>query len=97
MWLILLNLKHEVEQAVSLTWQQRRKISQWFNINNCKNIKNVVSSASEVEIAALFINARASLPLRVALEEMGHKQPATKPITDNSTAYGILNGTIKQN
>jgi hypothetical protein len=28
-----------------------------------KIIKNVVSSASEAEIAALFINARAALPL----------------------------------
>jgi hypothetical protein len=35
-------------------------------------------------------------PLRVALEEMGHKQPATKLITDNSTADGILHGTIKK-
>ena len=62
-----------------------------------KVIKNVVSSASEAEIAALFINARAALPLRIALEELGHMQPATKLITDNSTADGILNGTIKQN
>jgi hypothetical protein len=28
---------------------------------------------------------------------MGHRQPATKLITDNSTADGILNGKIKQN
>ena len=65
-----------------------------------KIIKNVVSSASEAEIAALFINARAALPLVVALEEMGHnKQPATELITDNSTADGILkNGNnVKQN
>jgi hypothetical protein len=55
-----------------------------------KIIKNVVSSASQAEIAALFINARVALPLRVALKEMGHKQPATKLITDNSTADGIL-------
>jgi hypothetical protein len=60
-----------------------------------KIIKNVISSASEAEIAALFINARAALPLRVALEEMGHKQPATKLITDNSTADGILHGYHK--
>ena len=62
-----------------------------------KVIKNVVSSASEAEIAALFMNARLALPLRVALEEMGHKQPATELITDNITAEGILNGKIKQN
>jgi hypothetical protein len=51
-----------------------------------KIIKNIVSLASKAEIAALFINAQAALPLRVALEEMGHRQPATKLITDNSTA-----------
>jgi hypothetical protein len=62
-----------------------------------KIIKNVVSSASKAEFSALFINARAALPLRVALEEMGHKQPATKLITNNSTVDGILYGTIKQN
>jgi hypothetical protein len=62
-----------------------------------KIIKNVVASASEAEIAELFINARAALPLRVALEEMRHKQPATKLVPDNSTADGILNGKIKQN
>ena len=43
------------------------------------------------------MNARLALPLQVALEEMGHKQPATELITDNNTAEGILNGKIKQN
>ena len=62
-----------------------------------KVIKNVVSSASEAELAALFMNARLALPLRVTLEELGHKQPATRLKTDNSTANGIINGTIKQN
>ena len=27
---------------------------------------------------------------------MGHPQPATKMITDNNTAEGIITGTIKQ-
>ena len=62
-----------------------------------KVIKNVVSSASEAEVAALFMNARLALPLWVALEEMGHRQPATELITDNITVEGILNGKIKQN
>ena len=43
------------------------------------------------------MNTWLALPLRVALDEMGHKQPATKLITYNSTAEGILNGKIKQN
>jgi hypothetical protein len=61
-----------------------------------KIIKNVVSSTSKAEIVALFTNAQAALPLRVALEETGHRQPAMKLITDNSTADGILFGKIIQ-
>jgi len=62
-----------------------------------KTIKHVCSSVAEAEIAALFMNARAALPLRVTLEEMGHPQPATAMKTDNATADGIINGTVKQN
>jgi hypothetical protein len=32
----------------------------------------------------------------VTLTELGHIQPATPLCTDNSTAFGILNETIKQ-
>ena len=46
-----------------------------------KIIKNEVASVSEAEIAALFMNARLALPLREALEEVSHKQPATEWIT----------------
>ena len=53
--------------------------------------------AAEAEIAALFLNARLVIPLRTALIEMGHPQPATKIKTDNNTADGFVNGTIKQN
>ena len=59
-------------------------------------IKNVVSSAAEAEIAGVFINAKEAVPIRIALEEMGHKQGATDIITDNSTASNILNNTCKQ-
>lgn len=62
-----------------------------------KIIKFVMSSAAEAEIAALFMNAKLAVPLRQALIEMGHPQPATKIKTDNSTANGIINGTITQN
>ena len=41
-------------------------------------IKNVIASAAESEIAALFLNARLAIPLRNALREMGHTQPPTK-------------------
>ena len=62
-----------------------------------KIIKFVMASAAEAEIAALFMNAKLAVPLRQALIEMGHLKPATKIKTDNSTAEGIINGTITQN
>jgi hypothetical protein len=62
----------------------------------CQIMKNVVSSAAEAELGALFHNAQTACPLRVALEEMGHPQPATPIQTDNSTASGIINDTVKQ-
>ena len=53
-----------------------------------------MGSASESEVAALFYNCKAALPLRLALQEMGHQQPKTPTITDNSTAEGLINKTI---
>ena len=60
-------------------------------------IKNIMASAAEAEISALFLNARMTIPLPTALIKMGHPQPATKIKTDNNTADGFVNGTIKQN
>jgi hypothetical protein len=62
-----------------------------------KIIKNVMSSAAEAEIAALFLNAKHSIPMRNTLIELGHAQPPTPIRTDNSTANGIMNSTVKQN
>jgi hypothetical protein len=59
-------------------------------------IKNVVASAAESEVGACFHNAQSGAPLRVTLTELGHIQPPTPLRTDNSTAFGILNETIKQ-
>ena len=59
-------------------------------------LKNVVSSASEAEYGGIFMNAKAAVPLRQALIEMGHSQPATPIQTDNDTATGLANETIKQ-
>jgi hypothetical protein len=65
-------------------------------LNVASVIKNVVASAAESEVGACFQNAQTAAPLRVTLIELGHKQPATPLRTDNSTAYRILNETIKQ-
>jgi hypothetical protein len=59
-------------------------------------IKNVVASAAESEVGACFHNAQSGAPLRVTLAELGQTHPPTPLRTDNSTAFGILNKTIKQ-
>jgi hypothetical protein len=61
-----------------------------------KALKHVTSSAAEAEIGAVFINAKESAVLRTTLEELGHPQPSTPMETDNTTATGYSNGTIKQ-
>jgi hypothetical protein len=64
-------------------------------INVASFIKHVVASAAE-EVEACFQNAQSRAPLRVTLTEVGQTQLATPLRTDNSTAFGILNETIKQ-
>jgi hypothetical protein len=59
-------------------------------------IKETVASASEAELAGLFHNGQDALPLIYALNEMGHTQPPTPIQTDNSTAAGLANDTLKQ-
>ena len=64
--------------------------------NTASLLKNVVSSASEAEYGALFMNAKAAVALRQSLQDMGHPQPPTPLQTDNDTATGIANQSIKQ-
>jgi hypothetical protein len=59
-------------------------------------LKVIVSSATEVEVGALFINAKEVEVIHITLEELGHKQQATTIITDNTTAHGIVNNSIHQ-
>jgi hypothetical protein len=61
-----------------------------------KVLKHFMSSAAEAEIGEVLINAKEGAVLRTALEELGHKQPPTRMETDNTTATGYSNGTIKQ-
>ena len=61
-----------------------------------KILRNVMSSAAEAEVGGLFVNGQEGVALRNALTEMGHPQPDATPITtDNSTADGIANDTVK--
>jgi len=62
----------------------------------CQTMRQVIFSAAEAELGALFLNAQNICPICTALEELGHRQPATPLQTDNNMASGILNDTVKQ-
>lgn len=59
-------------------------------------LHNVMSSATEAEVGALFHNAKDACSLRNTLTFLGHPQPATPIQTDNQCAEGIINDTVKQ-
>jgi len=61
-----------------------------------KTIKGVMGSAAEAEVAALHVNAHKLIPLRDCLNTLKHPQPPTRIKTDNITAKGFVQGTIKQ-
>ena len=56
----------------------------------------IVSSAAEAETGGAYYNGKDAVPLRTALEEMGHPQAATPMECDNTTTVGIINDTIRQ-
>ncbi len=62
----------------------------------CHIMREVLSSAAEAKLGALFHNGKEACPLCIALEEMGHPQPATPMATDNNTASGIATDSVKQ-
>ena len=64
-------------------------------LNLAQIIKNVMSSATEAELGALFITTREAVYIRNILTAMGHKQPATPIQTDNLTAEGVINNKIQ--
>ena len=65
-------------------------------LNLAAIMKMVLSSAAEAEFDALFHNTKEATPLRTTLEELGHPQPPTPVLVDNSTAVGLTNDTITQ-
>jgi hypothetical protein len=62
----------------------------------CQILRNVMASAAEAEVGAIFVNEQEAVPIRTTAIELGHQQPPTPLQTDNSTASGFANGTIKQ-
>jgi hypothetical protein len=59
-------------------------------------LKNVLASAAEAEIAAVFYNAQDACALQVTHTDLGHPQPPTPIQTDKKCAQGIISGTVKQ-
>ena len=59
-------------------------------------LRNVISSASESEIAAVHVNARFGITKRVVLMELGHPQPRAPLEIDNTTAHSVLTRTLIQ-
>ena len=45
-------------------------------------------------VHTLYIMAREAVYMRIILEEMGHKQPATPIQTDNAMAEAVINAKI---
>jgi hypothetical protein len=78
-----------------LGWKNSDRVNGALDIL-CQTIKNVVTSAAESETGGIFIGGKHAIPIRTALEELGHPQPATPFDTDNNTAQGILNSKMRQ-
>ena len=64
-------------------------------LNIAHIIKHVMTSATEAELAALYIMAKEAVYVRIILEAMGHKQPATPIQTDNAMAEAVINGKVQ--
>ena len=54
-----------------------------------------MSSATDAELAGLYIMARKAVYIQIILEEMGHKQPATTLQTDNAMEEAVTNDKVQ--
>jgi hypothetical protein len=57
---------------------------------------HVMASAAAAEFGTLFHNGKVACPHHTCLHELSHPQPPTPIVTDNLTAAGIANDTVKQ-
>ncbi len=64
-------------------------------MTNATIIKAVMSSAAEVELGALFLNAKEVVYLRQIFTKMGHLQPRTLIQTNNTTAEEVIHNKIQ--
>ena len=64
-------------------------------LNIAHIIKHAMISATEAELAGLYIMAHEVVYIRIILEELGHTQPLTPLQTENSMADAVINGKIR--
>jgi hypothetical protein len=64
-------------------------------LNIAHIIKNVMSSATEAELAGSYIMACEAVYIRIILKELGHKQPPSPLQTDNAMADAVINGKVQ--
>jgi hypothetical protein len=64
-------------------------------LNTAHIIKNVISLATEAEIAGLYIMVCEAVYIRIILEELEHVQPPTPLQTDNAMTDGVINGKVQ--
>ncbi len=57
-------------------------------------INKVMSLATKVELAGLYIMAREAVHIRIILEELGHVQPLPLQ-TDNAMVDGVISGKVQ--
>ena len=63
-------------------------------LNIAHIIKQCMTLATEAELATVYITAQEVVYMRIILEEMGHKQPATPIQMDNAMAEAVINAKI---
>ena len=64
-------------------------------LNIAHMIKNSMPSATEAELAGLYIMAHEAVYIRIILKELGHKQPPMPLQTDNAMADAVINGKVQ--
>ena len=57
-------------------------------------IKQVMTSVTEAELAALYIMAQEAVYIRIILEELGCKQPPTPLQIDDTMAHAVINRRV---
>ncbi len=76
--------------------ESKQEVENAAILNTTGILRHVANAASESELGGLFVNCKEGVVIRQSLADMGHPQQTTPVITDNSTACGIANQTMKQ-